>query len=206
MYLHMCACMLLLMCVYVSAICWCVFLTGWLCVHFGPPPSALPLQQAQTSMAGQWQLTLNVYSAEKTPIVKRQNEEAIPKERRALLWFNTQPHEKVFLYLFIFSFFFCHICSCFTRPLFFAQFPSIDMPWSCNIAVSRRRSCHVSSHSTPIEPNRMPMLWCGSKRRRAKSGTKKIPTSKLFRVTFTSLISFFFLCFWSFLHMSLSWW
>lgn len=44
----------------------------------------------------------NVISAEKTPLVKKQNEEPIPKERRALLWFNSQPHDKVvscFLFL-----------------------------------------------------------------------------------------------------------
>ena len=68
----------------------------WLCVHFGPPPSALPhAQQHHAQMAGQWQLTLNVYSAEKTPVVKKQNEEPIPRERRALLWFATQPFDKV---------------------------------------------------------------------------------------------------------------
>lgn len=89
----------------------------WLCVHFGPPPGALPTNiggagGAGSNMAGQFQLTLNVYrfflflsffvlshrnviSAEKTPLVKKQNEEPIPKERRALLWFNTQPFDKV---------------------------------------------------------------------------------------------------------------
>lgn len=67
----------------------------WLCIHFGPPPGAEPGQgNGGGSMAGQWQLTINVYSAEKTPLVKKQNEEPIPKERRALLWHGTQPFDK----------------------------------------------------------------------------------------------------------------
>lgn len=66
----------------------------WLCVHFGPPPSTSPAQAYQAQMAGQWQFTMNLYSAEKTPIVKKSNEEPIPKERRALMWFNGQPHDK----------------------------------------------------------------------------------------------------------------
>jgi len=69
------------------------FHPGWLCVHFGPPPSSQQ-QQHHAQMGCSWQLTLNVYSGEGAPIVKKQNEEPIPKERRALLWFANEPFGK----------------------------------------------------------------------------------------------------------------
>jgi hypothetical protein len=69
----------------------------WLSVHFGPPPSSLaagPVTSYDSKLtvkAGQWQLALNVYAAEKTPLVKKKNETSVPSGGRLLLMFNGEP-------------------------------------------------------------------------------------------------------------------
>ena len=44
---------------------------------------------------GKWHFTMNIYASEKTPLVKKPNEEPIPKDRRAILWHRTDPFFKV---------------------------------------------------------------------------------------------------------------